>query len=115
MFATEFGFVHHRPRRSADSQSFCRESRTIHRRAIEWREKGVVLTWGFAPDDEPSVSLVQQLRSAGFEVDLVRRQPPRCPEGVPETRHSSGDRSLRANVIRIENCRDRRATEADSR
>lgn len=66
MFATEFGFVHHD---LEDQQTL---NRFVANRAqfigeLLNEKKNVVATWGFAPDDEPSVSLVLQLRSAGFE------------------------------------------------
>ena len=65
-FATQFGFVHH------DLEDQRTLNRFVANRAqfvgeLLNEEKNVVVTWGFAPDDEASVSLVLQLRSAGFK------------------------------------------------
>lgn len=65
-FAKEFGFLHcdledqHALKRfAANPALFIQE--------LLREDKNVVVTWGFGPDDEPSLFLVQQLRNAGFE------------------------------------------------
>jgi len=65
-FAKEFGFLHHD---LEDQQTLTRlaanPSQFIGELLNQW--KNVVVTWGFGPDDEPSVSLVLKFRSAGFK------------------------------------------------
>ncbi len=65
-FAEEFGFLH---RDLEDAQTlnhfFRNPSQFIDELLNE--ERNVVITWGFGPDHEPSVSRVLQLRSAGFK------------------------------------------------
>jgi adenylate kinase family enzyme len=67
-FAKEFGFLHHDledlqtqtlNRFNGDPAQFIGE--------LLNEKKNVVITWGFGPDCERSVFLVQQLRSAGFK------------------------------------------------
>jgi adenylate kinase family enzyme len=67
-FAKEFGFLHH----DLEDQ----QTQTLNRfNAIPAQfigellneKENVVVTWGFGPDCERSVSLVLQLRSAGFK------------------------------------------------
>jgi hypothetical protein len=65
-FAEEFGFLHCD---LEDPQSFSRffpnPPQFIDDLLNE--KRNVVVTWGFGPDHEPSVSRVLQLRSAGFK------------------------------------------------
>lgn len=63
--ANEFGFVH---RDLEDQQTLNRLNADPAQFIGELLngEKNVVITWGFGPDCERSLFLVQQLRSAGF-------------------------------------------------
>ncbi|MFZ0996863.1 MAG: hypothetical protein WA416_20095 [Candidatus Sulfotelmatobacter sp.] len=112
MFATEFGFVHHD---LEDQQTL---NRFVANRAqfigeLLNEKKNVVVTWGFAPDDEPSVSLVLQLRSAGFEWIWFDGNRPAALREFLKTGHCSGNRSLCANVPNRK-IRDRRTTKTNS-
>ena len=65
-FAKEFGFLHY----DLEDQPTCDEFVANPVKFIGEllnEEKNVVVTWGFGPDDEPSVSLVLQLRGAGLK------------------------------------------------
>src|SRR5579864_4379767 len=65
-FAKEFGFVH---RDLEDEQTMNRFNAYPAQFIGELlnEKKSVVVTWGFGPDCERSVFLVQQLRDAGFK------------------------------------------------
>jgi adenylate kinase family enzyme len=65
-FAKEFGFLHFDLEDQQILNRFVANPAQFIGKLLNG-EKGVVLTWGFGPDDEPSVSLVQQLKNAGFK------------------------------------------------
>ena len=66
MFATEFGFVHHDLEEQQTLNRFVANRAQFIGELLN-EKKNVVVTWGFAPDEEPSVSLVLHPRSAGFD------------------------------------------------
>jgi hypothetical protein len=66
-FAEECGFLHYDledqqtlNRLAADPAKFIAD--------ILGQKKDVVVTWGFAPDDQPSVAAVLQFRNSGFKL-----------------------------------------------
>ena len=65
-FATEFGFAHY----DLEDPQFLGRFRTIDQLISELlsSEKNVVVTWGFNPEDPPSIELLQQLKNAGFKL-----------------------------------------------
>jgi adenylate kinase family enzyme len=65
-FAKEFGFLHHDLEDQQTLNRFVANPAQFIGELLN-EKKNVVVTWGFGPDDEPSVSLVLQLRSAGFK------------------------------------------------
>jgi adenylate kinase family enzyme len=65
-FAKEFGFLHYDLEDQQTLNRFVANPAQFIGELLN-ENKDVVVTWGFGPDDEPSISLVQQLRSAGFE------------------------------------------------
>ena len=67
-FAKEFGFLHH-DLEDQQAQTLNRFNANPSQFIGELlnEKKDVVVTWGFGPDCERSVFLVQQLRSAGFK------------------------------------------------
>jgi adenylate kinase family enzyme len=64
-FAKEFGFLHYDLEDQQTLNRFVANPAQFIGELLN-EKKNVVVTWGFGPDDEPSVSLVLQLRSAGF-------------------------------------------------
>jgi adenylate kinase family enzyme len=64
-FAKEFGFLHHDFEDQQTLNRFVANPAEFIRELFN-EKKNVVVTWGFNPDDEPSLSIVQLLRSVGF-------------------------------------------------
>src|SRR5579862_5963111 len=65
-FAKEFDFLHCDLEDQQSLNNFAVNPTEFIRDLLS-ENKNVVVTWGFGPDDEPSISLVQQLRMVGFE------------------------------------------------
>jgi hypothetical protein len=64
-FAREFGFLHYDLEDPQTSNHiFANPLRFLDEILNE--KRNVVVTWGFGPDDGPSISFVQHLRGAGF-------------------------------------------------
>lgn len=66
-FATEFGFRHCDLEDQQTLNHFAGNPTQFIRELLT-EDKNVVVTWGFGPDNEPSILLVEHLRSAGFEL-----------------------------------------------
>src|SRR5215471_15479739 len=65
-FARELGFLHYDLEEEQTLNHFLADPVEFIRKASTGN-KNVVVTWGFVPDDERSVSLAQQFRIAGFD------------------------------------------------
>ena len=65
-FATDFGFVHY----DLEDQQALSRFTTFAQLIIELLSlnKSVIVTWGFNPEDPPSLELIRQLRDAGFKM-----------------------------------------------
>jgi hypothetical protein len=65
--ATDFGFVHHdlEEKQTLDRLA---ANPTLFIADIVSQNRDTVVTWGFVPDNPPSVALVLQLRTAGFKL-----------------------------------------------
>jgi adenylate kinase family enzyme len=104
-FAREFNFLHH----DLEDQ----QTQTLNRfnsnpaqfiGELLKEERNVVLTWGFGPDCDRSVSLVLQLRSAGFKwIWFDGNRPAALREFQRRATVSEGD--LRVQMHRIEQSR----------
>jgi len=68
-FAREYGFLHHdfEDQRTQTLNRFNANPPQFIEELLS-EKKSVVVTWGFGPDCERSVFLVQQLRNAGFKL-----------------------------------------------
>src|SRR5262249_55548310 len=66
-FSAEFGFVHYD---LEDQQTLNRFGTNPARFIAEAlaENSNVVVTWGFVPDDQPSLAAVSQLRAGGFKL-----------------------------------------------
>ena len=64
--AREFGFSHYDLEDQQTLNHFVANPAQSIRESLS-ENKNVVVTWGFVPDDELSVSLVRQFRTAGFD------------------------------------------------
>ena len=64
-FATDFGFVHYDLENQQTLSRFATFAQLISEMLS--LSKNVVVTWGFNPEDPPSLELIRQLRSAGFK------------------------------------------------
>lgn len=65
-FATDFGFVHY----DLEDQQTLNRLTTFTQFISELLslKKSAVITWGFNPEDPPSLELIRQLRNAGFKM-----------------------------------------------
>src|SRR5512138_1310575 len=66
-FAEEFGFVHYDFEDQPTLNSLPADPAQLVASMVGQKEK-VVITWGFVPDDQPSVSVLRQLRNASFRL-----------------------------------------------
>jgi deoxyadenosine/deoxycytidine kinase len=66
-FASEFDFVHHDLEDRQALNRFAANPGQFIADVVAQR-KNVVITWGFNPQDPPSLELIRQLRNAGFKL-----------------------------------------------
>ena len=102
-FAKEFGFLHHD---LEDNQTLNRFNANPAQFIGELlnEKKNVVVTWGFGPDCERSVFLVQQLRDAGFKWIWFDGNRPAALREF-QKRATASERDLHVQMHRIEQSR----------
>ena len=102
-FAREFGFLHHD---LEDNQTLNRFNTNPAQFIGELlnEKKHLVVTWGFGPDRERSVFLVQQLRDAGFKWIWFDGNRPAALREF-QKRATVSERDLHVQMHRIEQSR----------
>lgn len=65
-FASEFGFVHYDLEDQRTLSRFATFGDLISE--LLSLNRSVVVTWGFNPEDPPSIELIRQFRDAGFRL-----------------------------------------------
>ena len=98
-FASEFGFAHY----DLEDQQTLNRFGTIGQLISELlsSKKSVVVTWGFNPEDPPSLNLLHQLRSAGFKLIWFDGNRPSAMRAF-RTRGTVSEELLAAQMQRIE-------------
>jgi adenylate kinase family enzyme len=102
-FAKEFGFLHHDLEDNQTRNRF-NESPVQFIGELLNEKKNVVVTWGFGPDCERSVFLVQQLRDAGFKWIWFDGNRPAALREF-QKRATVSERDLHVQMRRIEQSR----------
>jgi hypothetical protein len=100
-FAKEFGFVHHDLEDQQTLDRFNANPAPFVGELLNEKES-VVVTWGFGPDCERSVFLVQQLRSGGFQLIWFDGNRPAALREF-QKRATAQEIAFYAQMYRIEN------------
>ena len=66
-FAEEFGFLHYDLEEPQTFSRFAANPMQFIANALS-QHKNIVVTWGFVPDNQPSVAAVLQFRNSGFKL-----------------------------------------------
>lgn len=66
-FAEEFGFLHYDLEEPQTFSRFAANPMQFIANAVS-QNKNIVVTWGFVPDDQPSVAAVLQFRNSGLKL-----------------------------------------------
>ena len=98
-FASKFGFAHH----DLEDQQTLNRLGTFAQFISELLSlnKDVVVTWGFNPEDPPSLELVRQLRNAGFKMIWFDGNRPAALQAF-RRRSTVSEEALVAQMQRIE-------------
>ena len=98
-FASQFGFVHY----DLEDQQTLSRFTTFAQLISEMLSlnKSVVVTWGFNPEDPPSIELLRQLRNAGFKWIWFDGNRPAAVEAFRK-RGTVSEQALVAQMQRIE-------------
>jgi adenylate kinase family enzyme len=102
-FAKEFGFLHHDLEDNQTRNRFNESPVQFIGEQLN-EKKNVVVTWGFGPDCERSVFLVQQLRDAGFKWIWFDGNRPAALREF-QKRATVSERDLHVQMRRIEQSR----------
>ena len=102
-FAKEFGFPHHDLEDNQTLNPFNANPAQFIGELLD-QKKNVALTWGFGPDCERSVFLVQQLRDAGFKWIWFDGNRPAALRDF-QKRATVSERDLHVQMRRIEQSR----------
>lgn len=98
-FASRFGFVHYDLENQQTLSRFATSAQLISEMLS--LNKSVVVTWGFNPEDRPSVELLGQLRNAGFKWIWFDGNRPAALQAFRK-RGTVSEEALAAQMQRIE-------------
>jgi hypothetical protein len=98
-FATDFGFVHY----DLEDQQTLSRFTTFAQLIIELLSlnKSVIVTWGFNPEDRPSLELIRQFRNAGLKLIWFDGNRPAALQAFRK-RGTVSEQALVAQMERIE-------------
>ena len=102
-FAREFGFLHRDLEDRETLDHLVADPRQFIRELLS-ENRNVVVTWGFGPDDQASLDLVQLFREAGFKWIWFDGNRPAALREF-QRRGTVPERDLYVQMFRIENSR----------